>query len=131
MPAVSLMRRKGGKTVNGEGGLTRRQFLKTSTVATALTAAGISSGLWLGGCRKHPRGKMPNVMLISMDTTRRDHCSIYGYERDTTPSLRAFAEQGTSFDLAYAPTSTTGPTHATVFTSLYPLGHQVLKKLRY
>jgi arylsulfatase A-like enzyme len=107
--------------------LTRRKFLKKSAVASAITAAGVSSGLWLGGCGKRPQGKMPNIILISMDTTRRDHCSTYGYERDTTPSLRAFAEKGTSFDLAYAPTSTTGPTHATVFTSLYPIGHQVLK----
>ena len=107
--------------------LTRRKFLKKSAVASVFTAAGISSGVWLGGCGKRPREKMPNIILISMDTTRRDHCSIYGYERDTTPSLRAFAEKGTSFDLAYAPTSTTGPTHATIFTSLYPSAHQVLK----
>ena len=114
-------------TCNDNGKLDRREFLKKSAVAAAFTAAGVSSGLWLGGCRKRPRGEMPNIVLISIDTTRRDHCSIYGYERDTTPSLRAFAKQGTSFDLAYAPTSTTGPTHATVFTSLYPIAHHVLK----
>ena len=78
MTAVSLMRRKGGKTVNGEGGLTRRQFLKTSTVATALSATGISSSLWLSGCRKHKPENKLNVLNISIDTLRADHVSCYG-----------------------------------------------------
>jgi arylsulfatase A-like enzyme len=62
-----------------------------------------------------------------MDTVRRDRCSVYGYKRDTTPNLSMFAEQGASFDLAYAPMSTTGPSHATMFTSLYPIAHGVVK----
>ncbi len=69
----------------------------------------------------------PNIILISMDTTRSDHCSVYGYERDTTPNLRRFAEQGARFDLAYSPTSTTGPTHASLFTSVYPMEHGLIK----
>ena len=34
---------------------------------------------------------MPNIILISIDTTRRDHCSVYGYQHNTTPNLRGFA----------------------------------------
>ncbi len=37
------------------------------------------------------------------------------------------AEQGALFELAYAPTATTGPSHATIFTSLYPIAHRVVK----
>jgi arylsulfatase A-like enzyme len=66
-------------------------------------------------------------VLISLDTTRRDHLSVYGYERDTTPHLARFAAGGVRFEQAYAPTSTTAPTHATLFTSLYPITHRVLK----
>ena len=72
----------------------------------------------------------PNLVLISLDTLRRDHSSAYGYERETTPNLERFAEQGVRFALAYAPTSTTGPTHATLFTSLHPITHRVVKNGR-
>ena len=69
----------------------------------------------------------PNVILISLDTTRSDHCSVYGYKLETTPNLRRIAAEGARFDLAYSPTSTTGPTHASLFTSLYPMEHGVVK----
>jgi len=72
----------------------------------------------------------PNVLLISLDTTRRDHTSVYGYERDTTPNLAKFAAEGVRFALAYAPSATTGPTHATLFTSLHPITHRVVKNGR-
>ncbi len=75
-----------------------------------------------------PKG--PNIVFITMDTTRRDHCSVYGYERDTTPNLRAVADAGALFNLAYAPTASTGPSHATMFTSLYPVAHRVIKNGR-
>ncbi len=82
----------------------------------------------LNGCSHNPfKRKKPNILMISMDTVRRDHCSSYGYQQSTTPNLDAFCKQGTIFDQAYAPTSTTGPSHATMFTSLYPIAHHVKK----
>jgi len=68
-----------------------------------------------------------NLILISLDTTRADRCSAYGYERDTTPNLSQLAAGGVRFGLAYSPTSTTGPTHASLFTSLYPIEHGVIR----
>jgi arylsulfatase A-like enzyme len=65
--------------------------------------------------------------MISMDTTRPDHLSVYGYRRATSPHLERLASEGLRFDLAYAPTATTGPSHASVFTSRYPISHRVLK----
>ena len=62
-----------------------------------------------------------------MDTTRSDHCSVYGYGLNTTPNLQRLAEEGALFNLAYSPTSTTGPTHASLFTSLYPMEHGVIR----
>jgi arylsulfatase A-like enzyme len=70
---------------------------------------------------------LPNVILITIDTLRSDHCSCYGYFRETTPRIDGIAAQGVRFDTAYAPMPTTGPTHATLFTSLYPLVHGVVK----
>ena len=91
--------------------------------------------LWGIGCGPGPeeiraRDPRPNVLLISMDTTRADHLSVYGYARDTSPSLRALAERGTLFEIAYAPSATTGPSHASLFTSLPPISHGVLKNGR-
>lgn len=68
----------------------------------------------------------PNVVLIVLDTTRADHTSVYGYERDTTPGLRAFADEGVVFLNAYAPMGLTGPTHASLFTGQYPHRNGVL-----
>ena len=72
----------------------------------------------------------PNLVLISLDTTRRDHGSVYGYGRETTPNLERLAAEGVLFSLAYAPAPTTGPSHATLFTSLHPITHRVVKNGR-
>lgn len=68
----------------------------------------------------------PNVLLVTMDTTRADRCSVYGFEPDTTPALRALARSGVRFERAYAASSTTAPTHASLFTGLSPLRHGVV-----
>jgi arylsulfatase A-like enzyme len=84
-------------------------------------------GLTLACARE---ARPPNLLLITLDTTRRDHCSVYGYERKTTPNLERVAAEGVRFALAYAPSSTTAPSHATLFTSLYPITHRVTRNGR-
>ncbi|MFH1844132.1 MAG: sulfatase [bacterium] len=69
----------------------------------------------------------PNLILITMDTTRSDHCSFLGYEHDTTPNLRKLAGDGVIFTTCYAPAATTAPAHASLFTSQYPVSHRVVK----
>jgi arylsulfatase A-like enzyme len=61
----------------------------------------------------------PNVLLIVMDTVRADHTSLYGYERDTTPNLRAFADHATFYSRAVAVSDFTLPSHASMFTGVY------------
>jgi len=63
----------------------------------------------------------PDVLLVSIDTLRWDHCSLYGYERKTTPQLERIAAEGILFESAYAPTATTAPSHATLFTGRDPV----------
>lgn len=41
-----------------------------------------------------------HVVMIYLDTTRADHLTPYGYTRDTTPALAAFAEHAAIFDQA-------------------------------
>lgn len=53
-------------------------------------------------------GGRPNIVLISLDTVRADHLSLYGYTRPTTPNLDRLAQQGVLFENAIAPSSWTG-----------------------
>jgi arylsulfatase A-like enzyme len=71
--------------------------------------------------------KRPNVLIVTLDTTRADHTSAYGYSRPTTPRLAEFAKQGVRFETAYAPMATTLPSHTTMFTGLLPRTHGTLK----
>jgi len=65
----------------------------------------------------------PNIILITLDTVRADHLSLYGYPRRTTPRIDAWARQGMVFENAIAPTSWTLPSHASIFTGLLPHQH--------
>ena len=65
----------------------------------------------------------PNVILITMDTVRADHLSLYGYERDTTPNLKKLSEESTLYTHAIASGDMTLSTHASIFTGTYPRQH--------
>lgn len=65
------------------------------------------------------------VVLVTLDTTRADHLGCYGYQRPTTPFLDTLARQGLVFENALAAISHTAPSHATLFTGLYPSQHGV------
>ena len=65
------------------------------------------------------------VILISIDALRPDHMSLFGYSRKTTPFLEEFAKEGVVFSNAFANSSWTRASVATMFTSLYPSTHGV------
>jgi arylsulfatase A-like enzyme len=65
----------------------------------------------------------PPVVLITLDTTRVDHLSCYGYQRNTTPKLDEFARRAVLFDRAWSTSSWTLPAHASLFTGMYPSRH--------
>ncbi|MCB9548618.1 MAG: sulfatase-like hydrolase/transferase [Myxococcales bacterium] len=48
-----------------------------------------------------------NLLLVTVDTLRPDHTSLYGYARDTTPHLKSLARRGLVFDRAYTPAGST------------------------
>jgi arylsulfatase A-like enzyme len=67
-----------------------------------------------------------NVVLLSIDTLRRDHLDLYGYDRETAPYLRnKLAARGTALERLIAESATTDPSHMTMFTSLPALVHGV------
>jgi len=73
----------------------------------------------------------PNVILAVMDAVRPDHLSCYGYSRKTTPNIDKIAEDGLLFENAFSATSWTPPSHASIFTGMYPSQHGVLGKNLY
>jgi arylsulfatase len=64
-----------------------------------------------------------NLVLISLDTVRRDHVSAYGYERETTPAIDALAARGAVFETAVSQQTNTNPSHGSMLTGLYPHQH--------
>jgi len=79
------------------------------------------SALVFAGCGQPDRP--PNVVLITLDTTRADHLSLYGYAGDTSPNLDRFALDSVVYEHAYATSSWTLASHASLFTGLLPMQH--------
>ena len=67
-----------------------------------------------------------NIVLITIDALRADHLSCYGYERETSPNIDRIAEKGIVFKNVIAPSSWTAPSMVSLFTSVYPLNHEVV-----
>lgn len=60
-----------------------------------------------------------NVILISIDTLRADHLSLYGYPKKTTPNLDQISENARIFKNFYVNTPWTLPSHASMLASNY------------
>jgi len=73
---------------------------------------------------KPPEG----IILISLDTLRADHLGTYGYHRNTSPYIDAFAKESVVFENAVVQSPWTLPSHMSIMTSLYPSSHGVLEK---
>ncbi len=67
----------------------------------------------------------PNVIIVTMDTTRADHLPCYGYPGVRTPTLDALAARGVLFEQCAAASPLTLPSHATIMTGMYPTYHGV------
>ncbi len=67
--------------------------------------------------------KPKNIIWIVTDTARRDHVSVYGGQRQTTPSLEQFAQDALVFDNAISAAPWTLPSHASMFTGMFPSKH--------
>jgi len=66
-----------------------------------------------------------NIMLITIDTLRWDYVSAYSSGKAQTPILDRLAEEGTLFKTCIAQVPLTLPSHATILSGTYPLGHHV------
>ena len=75
-----------------------------------------------GACRSRSQ---PNLVLITLDTTRADHLGAYGYPRDTSPALDVLAAEGALFERAFSHVPVTLPAHTSILSGLLPTAHGV------
>jgi len=90
--------------------------------AAALAAAALAFRF---SARLLPRQTPPDILLITLDTTRPDHLGAYGDRRAQTPHLDGLARGGVLFERAVAAAPITLPAHVSLLTGLYPFAHGV------
>ncbi len=109
----------------------RRQRWFTPALGSTIALAALVS------CWAHPRGleghdapvgattgaNAPDIVLVVLDTVRRDRVSAYGYPRETTPALDQVASGGALIRRAYAPSPWSLPSHVTLFSGQSPSAH--------
>ena len=71
--------------------------------------------------------KSPNIVLLVLDTQRADRLSCYGYPLETSPAIDALAADATLFNNAVAAAQWTIPSHASMFTGVYPFVHNTVQ----
>lgn len=110
----------------------KRSYPRTLSVPTRASvlravALSIAACLIVGPtASSEPARKRPHlILLLTLDTIRMDHLSVYGYSKPTTPNLERLAQQGVRVVGAVSPMPTTDPSHASILTGLYPRTHGI------
>ena len=67
-----------------------------------------------------PTASRPNIILVTLDTTRADRMGFLGSARGLTPNLDSFAKQAVVFTRAYSQEPLTTPSHASILSGTYP-----------
>ena len=67
--------------------------------------------------------RLPNLLMVTLDTTRADRMGAYGYERAQTPAFDGLAQKGILFEEAFSQIALTGPSHLGLFTGTGPWRH--------
>lgn len=97
----------------------------SSLVAAALGLVSLALDPSRPAVADRPPADAPNVLLLTVDTLRRDHVGAFG-SLVNTPRMDALAREGVAFDGAITPLPETAPSHATMFTGLAPVQHGVV-----
>ena len=72
------------------------------------------------------RRRKPNIVLLGIDSLRRDHMSCYGYHRLTTPHIDRFAQESTLFEDTFSAHIPTTSAYASMLTGRDVFGTQVV-----
>lgn len=109
-------------------------FGKARRAALFAAALALAALVFLDAGRARRRQADPSrprrVILITLDTTRADHVSCYGYDRKTTPNLDRLAARGARFTRAFCVIGLTDPVHASILSGTYPRTHGLQRNFR-
>jgi choline-sulfatase len=88
-------------------------------------AGAILTGV-LAGCTENSAVAPPaNVLIVTLDTTRADRLSAYGFQSASMPAIDRLARDGILFQRATTVAPLTLPAHCSLLTGLYPRHHGV------
>jgi arylsulfatase A-like enzyme len=76
----------------------------------------------------HPAPR-PNILLVTMDTTRADLLGCYGGDPKVSPNLDRIAGRSHLFERCETSVPQTMPSHTTILSGLQPFNHGVRKNL--
>jgi arylsulfatase A-like enzyme/Flp pilus assembly protein TadD len=87
--------------------------------------ASFSAVLLLAFALGQTSSRTPNILLITLDTTRADRMGFLGSTRGLTPNLDRLARDGVVFTRAFSQAPVTPVSHATLLTGTFPPRHRV------
>lgn len=73
----------------------------------------------------------PSILIIIFDSMRCDHLGCYGYPIQTTPVMENLLPEFVKFENTVSQAHWTLPSHATIFTGLYPSQHGMIHSSAY
>ena len=98
-------------------------YLRSSAAILTYVALIALSTLSCSPAAEGPGSPQPNIILITLDTTRPDRLGCYGYEKPISPNLDRLAEESVVHLNALSTSSWTLPAHASLFTGRFPSSH--------
>ncbi len=103
---------------------TQRARLSTLLVTAAAGLASLSGGA--AGADVAETKPPFNILFLTVDAFRSDHMGCYGYERETSPRIDAFAkEDATLFRNSISHSAWTVPGVVSLLTGLHPSAHGI------
>lgn len=97
--------------------------MKRAAAVVVVAVLALLATFWLYDAPPQP--VRPNVLIVTIDTLRADHVGVYGSKTARTPTLDRLAAEGVRMADAIAQAPITMPSHASLFTGLYPPAHGV------
>ncbi|MFI5266098.1 MAG: sulfatase [Chloroflexota bacterium] len=115
--------------------ISRRAALRLGVAAASAGALSMGALAWTTKVQRHAGtvaayastistdgfpDERTNVLLVTLDTVRADQLAVYGNPVVKTPALDKLANQGARFDAHFIQEPQTNPSHASMFTGMYP-----------
>ncbi len=108
-----------------------KSFTKLYVFGAFAVLSAVVAVIWIFQFLSPSPKNIRNVLLISIDTCRADYLSCYGYPRQTTSNIDAFASESTVFENVISPVPKTLPAHSSMLTGTIPPYHGVHDNIGY